>query len=224
MGSFGQINIKAFCFNYFQENCYVLWKEGGDCVIVDPGCYNDSETGSLVSFMESNSLTPVAIWLTHGHFDHLFGAAELGRKYSLPVNMADDTLILDNDGRFARDLGLKDPDISFPIDYLVDGQELPLGFKVITTPGHTPGCICFYNEEAGILLSGDTLFAGAIGRTDLLGGDYDKEIVSIMDKLMGLPGDVDVLPGHGPGSSIAVERTGNPFLQPFNEPWETEID
>ena len=99
-----------------------------------------------------------------------------------------------------------------------------MGFKVIATPGHTPGCVCFYNEEAGILLSGDTLFAGAIGRTDLLGGDYDKEISSIMDRLIGLPGDVDVLPGHGPRSSIAEERTGNPFLQPFNEPWENEID
>ena len=96
-------------------------------------------------------------------------------------------------------------------------------FKVITTPGHTPGCVCYYCEADKVLLSGDTLFAGSIGRTDHLGGDYDREIISVMDKLMGLPGDVDVLPGHGHRTTIANERTQNPFLQPFNEP-EEDID
>ena len=97
MGPVGQINIKSFCFNCFRENCYLLWDGGGDCVIVDPGCYNDSETGRLTGYVESSSLTPVAIFLTHGHFDHIFGVAELSRKYSIPVYMADDSLILDNE-------------------------------------------------------------------------------------------------------------------------------
>ena len=93
-------------------------------------------------------------------------------------------------------------------------------FRVIETPGHSEGGVCFYDEADKLLLTGDTLFAGAIGRSDMPGGDYDKLIVSIMDKLMGLPGDVEVLPGHGGRSDIATERTSNPFLQPFNEPAE----
>ena len=96
--------------------------------------------------------------------------------------------------------------------------------QVIATPGHTPGGVCWYGEKDGVLFSGDTLFAGAIGRTDNAWGDYDKMIVAIMDKLMGLDGHVSVLPGHGPESSIAYERTHNPFLQPFNEPGGDDLE
>ena len=91
------------------------------------------------------------------------------------------------------------------------------GFKVITTPGHTPGSVCYLNEKYGVMFTGDTLFAGSIGRTDLPMGEYDDLIRSIMDKLMGLDGDTDILPGHGGRSSIGWERTHNPFLEPFNE-------
>ena len=220
-----QVQVKSFCFNPFQENCYLLWNEAGECVIVDPGCYFDSELKTVKDSISSKGLTPSAIWLTHGHFDHIFGVAALSREYGIPVYMSsDDKFILDLDGGGAAGVGLAAPDVSFETINLEDGQTLGFaGFKVIATPGHTPGCVCFYGEPSGILLCGDTLFAGAIGRTDLVGGDYGKEIVGIMEKLMVLPGDVDILPGHGPASSIAAERTGNPFLQPFNEPWENEL-
>lgn len=216
MGITGKLKIKSFCFNAFQENCYVLSDGGGSCVIVDPGCYTPFEVQSLKDYISLKGLVPTAIWLTHGHFDHLFGAAGLSRDYSIPVLMSHaDKVLVEHDGEFARGVGLNPPDVSFePVD-LEDGEILRLTFRVITTPGHTEGCVCFYSEEAKVLLSGDTLFAGAIGRTDLFGGDYDKEIVSIMDKLMGLPGDVAVLPGHGPDTSIAEERARNPFLQPW---------
>ncbi len=91
-------------------------------------------------------------------------------------------------------------------------------WKVIATPGHTPGCVCYLCEAWGVLLSGDTLFAGSIGRTDLDGGDYDALMKSLRDKLLVLPGDTDVLPGHGHPTSIAREAASNPFLLPFNEP------
>ena len=230
MSSGCQVSVKSFCFNPFRENSYLLCDEvGGECVFVDPGCYDEAESEALKSFVSSHGLKPNAIWLTHGHFDHIFGVAGLARDYSIPVYMSsEDKMILRRDPVYAQGVGLKAPDVSFETEDLVDGQILASfdngGFKVITTPGHTPGGVCFYSEENKILFTGDTLFAGAIGRTDLDGGDYDKEIVGIMEKLMLLPGDVEVYPGHGPSTSIAEERTTNPFLQPFNEPWENEID
>ena len=230
MSSGCQVSVKSFCFNPFRENSYLLCDEvGGECVFVDPGCYDEAESEALKSFVSSHGLKPNAIWLTHGHFDHIFGVAGLARDYSIPVYMSsEDKMILRRDPVYAQGVGLKAPDVSFETEDLVDGQILASfdngGFKVITTPGHTPGGVCFYSEENKILFSGDTLFAGSIGRTDLDGGDYDKEIVGIMEKLMLLPGDVEVYPGHGPSTSIAEERTTNPFLQPFNEPWENEID
>ena len=230
MSSGCQVSVKSFCFNPFRENSYLLCDEvGGECVFVDPGCYDEAESEALKSFVSSHGLKPNAIWLTHGHFDHIFGVASLARDYSILVYMSsEDKMILKRDPVYAQGVGLKAPDVSFETEDLVDGQILASfdngGFKVITTPGHTPGGVCFYSEENKILFSGDTLFAGSIGRTDLDGGDYDKEIVGIMEKLMLLPGDVEVYPGHGPSTSIAEERTTNPFLQPFNEPWENEID
>lgn len=230
MSSGCQVSVKSFCFNPFRENSYLLCDEvGGECVFVDPGCYDEAESEALKSFVSLHGLKPNAIWLTHGHFDHIFGVAGLARDYSIPVYMSsEDKMILKRDPVYARGVGLKAPDVSFETEDLVEGQVLTTfnrgGFKVIATPGHTPGGVCFYSEENKILFSGDTLFAGSIGRTDLDGGDYDKEIVGIMEKLMLLPGDVEVYPGHGPSTSIAEERTTNPFLQPFNEPWENEID
>ena len=222
------LNIKVFCFNSFRENCYLLWDGSGNCVIVDPGCYGEAETAMLRNFIGARKLEPAAVWLTHGHFDHLFGAAALSREYSIPVRMSpEDRDLVERDGEFARGVGLNPPDVSFKTVDLSDGDvldDLPcIPFTVIATPGHTQGCVCFYCEGEKVLLSGDTLFAGAIGRTDLFGGDYDKEIVSIMDKLMGLPGDVEVLPGHGPDTTIAGERTRNPFLQPWGDPEDTDF-
>ena len=233
MDSSANINVKLFRFNPFQENSYVCWDKDGDCVIVDPGCYDNRELGVMREFISSKGLSPNAIWLTHGHFDHIFGVSALSRLFNIPVLMDPrDRFILERDGDYARGVGLKAPDTGFDFEELVDGQTLHLSrrqaqgtaMKVIATPGHTPGCVCFYSEAAGVLFSGDTLFAGSIGRTDLEGGDYDKEIVNIMEKLMVLPGDVEVFPGHGHPTSIAEERTTNPFLQPFNEPWDNTED
>ena len=97
-------------------------------------------------------------------------------------------------------------------------------FQIIKTPGHTPDSVCFYNAEEHIMFTGDTLFAGTIGRTDLPGGDYDSEIRSIMEKLIFLPGETVIYPGHGPESTIARERVQNPFLEPFNEREELDLD
>ncbi len=220
------LKILTFQFNPFSENCSLAYDETGDAVIIDPGFYNEKEASALYSKIAEKGLKPKMILLTHGHFDHIFGVKECADKYGIPVymNQEDNYVIQHN---FSSRFGLKEPDSSFTTEPLEDEQIIRFGnteFKVITTPGHTSGGVCFYDEKDKALFSGDTLFAGAIGRTDHPTGDYDKLIVSVMDKLMGLPGDVTVFPGHGPNTTISDERTHNPFLQPFNEPDSDMID
>ena len=196
-----------------------MWDEMLEAVLIDPGCYDPSEVGTVKEVVSENKLTLKAIWLTHGHFDHIFGVTSFP---GVPVYMHPaDKDILALDGTLATTTGLREPDTSFSTIDIAEGDILKTGdseFKVIATPGHTPGGVCFYDEKDGVLFSGDTLFAGAIGRSDFPLGDYDSLITSLMDKVMGLPGDVKVIPGHGPATDIATERTHNPFLQPFNEP------
>ncbi len=220
------LKILTFQFNPFSENSSLAYDETGDAVIIDPGFYNEKEASALYSKIAEKVLKPKMILLTHGHFDHIFGVKECADKYGIPIymNQEDNYVIQHN---FSSRFGLKEPDSSFTTEPLEDEQIIRFGnteFKVITTPGHTPGGVCFYDEKDKALFSGDTLFAGAIGRTDHPTGDYDKLIVSVMDKLMGLPGDVTVFPGHGPNTTISDERTHNPFLQPFNEPDSDMID
>lgn len=218
------IKYKLFSFNMFQEQSQVLWDETGEGAIVDPGCQTEEETDRLTAFISSENITPRLIMLTHAHFDHIYGVAHLAALYGIPVYMsAEDQVILDNDALISSHFGMPAPDTSFEYVSVAEGDTVSFGntsFTVISTPGHTPGCVCYYDEKDALLISGDTLFNGSIGRTDNQWGDYDKMIVAIMDKLMGLPGEVVVIPGHGPVTDIAYERTHNPFLQPFNEPEE----
>ena len=217
------IRVKIFCCNPFQENSYLLYDESGEGIAVDPGFYDGEELSAFCRTVEENNISLRGIWLTHGHFDHVYGVQPLIDKVgALPVYMhPGDRELLSLAPKMVAIFRMKEPQTAFSTLDLADGDILEAGasrFRVITTPGHTRGGVCFYSETDKILLTGDTLFAGSIGRTDLPGGEYDDLIVSIMDKLMGLPGDIDLFPGHGPVSDIATERTQNPFLQPFNEP------
>ncbi len=218
------LTIKKFLFNPFRERCMVLSDDTGECVIVDPGCYDDGELRQVEDYISREKLTPKAIWLTHGHFDHIFGVKALSDLYSVPVRMsAADQIVLDTDAQMTERFNLSVPDTSFSYEGVTKDDVLSFGntkFTVYETPGHTPGGLCFYDEADKVLLSGDTLFAGSIGRTDHPGGNYDSLIKSLMDGIMGLPADVAVIPGHGPLTDIGDERTHNPFLQPFNEPEE----
>jgi len=217
-------SIKHFTCNDFRENCYLLMDEEFSGVIVDPGCLPGEETDAICSFIDDHAVKPLAILLTHAHFDHVYGVAELQRRYSIPVYMsAADGGWAHYNSAFPLSFGMPAPDMDFDFTPVKDGQSLDLGpfhFMVIETPGHSAGSVCYYSEDNALLFSGDTLFAGAIGRTDVPEGDYDTEILSIMNKLILLPGSTDVFPGHGHPTTIALERETNPFLEPFNEPEE----
>lgn len=245
------IHIEHFTFNSFQTRCSVVWDESMECAIVDPGCATPSEMSELTSFIDRKGLKPACIMLTHGHFDHILGVAELAAHYArpsaeghdpavpLPVYMHPaDRFTLDNNGYFCRWFGaplpaafetvdVREADTSGEgLDNLSEGSAIStvkvggLSFDVIETPGHTVGGVCYYERTEKVLFSGDTLFAGAIGRTDHPGGDYDMIMKSILGKIVTLDGSVTVIPGHGPCTDIATEGMTNPFLLPFNEPFE----
>ena len=217
------LQIKIFPVNPLGADCYVCWEDAGKaCIVADPGIYRPDEEEMVFSFLRDNGLAPEGVLLTHGHFDHAWGAAEVARRFGCPVYLsaADDPVLKGSSAMLER-LQLEKAVEPFEHQDLVDGQVLHLGgvdWKVITTPGHSPGSVCYFCEAWGVILSGDTLFAGSIGRSDLPGGDYDQLMKSLMDKVLTPPGDTDVLPGHGHPTSIAREAATNPFLLPFNEP------
>ena len=224
------MTYKVFYVNDLRECCYVVDCGSQKCVVIDPGMQNAGECGRIADYIRSKELEPEAILLTHAHFDHIYGVKECIERYGVKVYMSPlDKVVKDDAESLARDFGMPAPDIDWDTVDIFDGQRLSFGeleFEVIGTPGHSPGSVCFYDRQNGDLFSGDTLFAGTIGNTAHRWGDYDKEIVSIMDKLMGLDSDVKVHPGHGCGTTIGYERTSNPFLQPFNykDPETGDVD
>ena len=205
----------------------VSWTQPGRCVVTDPGFYNEEEHREFFSWLEENGMTPEAVLVTHGHTDHIYGAKELQDRYGgIPIFMNKrDQVELDRCFTLNRKLGLNPPATDFRYTSAEDGDVLNLAgmtFRVITTPGHSPGGVCYLEEREKVLFTGDTLFAGTIGRTDFANSNYDDEIRSIMEKLIWLDGDIEIYPGHGASSTIARERTTNPFLEPFNEKEELE--
>lgn len=219
-------NIHQFTFNLFHEHTMILTAESGECVVVDPGFYTDAEKRQFYSHIEEARVTPKAILVTHCHIDHVWGAKDIQNKFGIPVYMGPEGKeMFANLGKTSERLGLRAPDSRMDVTHVGDGDMIDAAgfrFKVITTPGHSPGGVCYLEEREKTMFTGDTLFAGTIGRTDLFGGDYDSLIKSIMEKLVWLDPDIVIYPGHGPCSTIGRERTQNPFLEPFNEKEELE--
>jgi len=209
--------IKRFTFNPVQENTYILYNEHNECIIIDPGCYFDSEKEELTIFIKNHKLEPKLLLNTHCHLDHVFGNKFIAEEYKLTLN----THLLEKEIlEMAPASGLM---FNLPFDnyqgdviYLKEGDVISLGddeLEVIHAPGHSPGSVCFYCEKQNFLIGGDVLFQNSIGRTDLPYGDHDALIKNIKEKLFKLPPDVTVYPGHGPETTIGSEIKGNPYLQ-----------
>lgn len=210
------MNVKVFYFNAIRECCYLVWDDCGECVIIDPGCYGDNEFSRLVSFVEENGLTPVRILLTHGHFDHTFGLESCREKWNVPVFIHHaDIVQVDKSVEMAGFCGLQFRPYTGTFTEIVDGQTITCGkfkLKVIHTPGHTAGSVCYLCAEENIVFTGDTLFQGSVGRTDLAGGDADELSLSLARKIAILPRETEVLSGHGYPTTIGTELATNPFL------------
>jgi hydroxyacylglutathione hydrolase len=210
------ITIKNFIFNELEVNAFVLHDESGACLIVDPGCKNPVQQQNLKKYITENSLHPECIVLTHGHFDHVAGVAWAKNEFSCPVLMHKDDLFLVKDAvQHASLFGINMENPPLPDRYLNGGDHITLGttdISILHVPGHSPGSICLYMASDNLLICGDVLFKGSIGRTDLFGGDYDLLIRGIKEKLMTLPRETEVWPGHGPSTTIGAEYDTNPFL------------
>jgi hydroxyacylglutathione hydrolase len=208
--------LKSFCFNPFQENTYIVYTETGNAFIIDPGNSTISENAELKDFLESKELKLTRLLLTHAHLDHVLGNRFIYDNYQLlPEVHKQDLFFIDRMKESAAMYGINCELSPQPEKFINDGDEISLDqykFLCIHTPGHSPGSISFYNRENNILISGDVLFSGSIGRSDLPKGDHDTLISSIMEKLMVLPDITKVYSGHGPATTIGKERQSNPFL------------
>lgn len=195
----------------------VCYEPSGACVIVDPGCNTPAEEQKLVEFINSTKLSPEAIINTHGHIDHILGVRFCQKKWNVKFFMhSGDLQQVKAAPSYADMFGLSMAEAPIPDGFLEDGDTFTLGeenLRIIHVPGHSPGSIAFYSENARFVIVGDVLFSGSIGRTDLPGGDFQTLISSIRGKLFQLPPDTIVWPGHGPSTTVGIEMAQNPYLQ-----------
>jgi len=198
----------------FQQNCTLLWCEATKrAVVIDPG----GDVPQIERAIAQAGVTVETIWLTHGHIDHVGGAADLKATLNVPIvgPHRADQFLMEHVVETARMYGLAGVKNATTDRWLDEGDSVSVGeltFGVRHCPGHSPGSVAFINEDLRLAIVGDVLFSGSIGRTDLPGGDHTQLLKSIADKLMPLPDDVAVLCGHGPTTTIGRERASNPFL------------
>lgn len=212
------MELKKFEVNPFGENTYVLWDDTTkEAAIVDPGMSDANEASDVEHFIASNKLRLKYILLTHVHIDHTFGIPAVKSEHNVPVlaHKSDAPLGLTRQQQ-ADMFHLKmrlEPLV--PDRFIDENSEIDLGgekIQIISTPGHSLGGLCYYVPQSHFILTGDTLFRGSVGRTDFTGGNQRQLINSIRTKLLSLPPETVVYPGHGPATTIAQEETCNPFI------------
>ena len=204
------IQLHVLVVGQLQANCYIL-QSGQQALVVDPG----DEADRIIRYLTDLGVTPTMIVATHTHFDHVLAVDQLKKKYAIKfaIHKADLTMLESMQSRVREIMGFEVPPPPKPDLFIGEGETLNFGngtVKVIYTPGHSPGSISFHGDR--FVLTGDALFNGSIGRTDLPGGDYELLIKSIKEKLFDLNDLTIVHPGHGPETSIGDEKLANPFV------------
>ncbi len=210
------MKIDTFILGAYETNCYIL-REGEtdkDCLIVDVGL----EPGRLIDFLRQKKLNSIAVVLTHGHIDHIAGVAALRTEFPkmrVYTHKLDAKMLTDAQSNLSAMTG--EVFTTKPADLVVEDtgiiEEAGIRFEVLHTPGHTPGGICLYSKDEGLVFTDDALFADSIGRTDFADGNMAQLVNGIREKLFTLPDNTIVYPGHGPKSTIAQEKAHNPFFQ-----------
>lgn len=211
------IKVDRFVFNPFQENTYLLSDETGECIIIDPGCFNDHEEKELDDFITGHKLKIVGHVLTHCHIDHILGMAHIFHTYGIrPVMHKESLETLHSAADHGKFFGIEMNEIIEPVTFLNEGDLIKFGhaqLEIKYTPGHVDGHICLISHQSGFVIAGDVLFQGSIGRTDLPTGNFKTLEASIKTKLYTLPDDYIVYPGHGPHTFIGSEKQSNPFIR-----------
>jgi hydroxyacylglutathione hydrolase len=211
------IEIRKFVFNAFMVNTYILYDETGECVLVDAACYEPKEEQEISKFIAGNNLKLVRNLNTHCHIDHVLGNNFIAQTYGINPEYHENSVpffhtVKEIGSSFGYTLG----EIPEPKRFLEDNETIRWGnssLKVLFTPGHAEGSVCFYNREQGFVITGDVLFRDTIGRTDLPSGDFDQLMTSIRTRLFTLPPETIVYPGHGPDTQIGYEMENNPFIR-----------
>ena len=210
------MKIHRFIFSPISVNTYIVAADNGECAVIDCGCYDEAEFLRLTVFLEEKSLTPVLLLNTHCHLDHIFGNGMFLKKYGLKTKACiDEDENRKNAPLHARLYGMEmdaPPEIG---EHIGDGGKVVLAditFEAVYVPGHTTGSIAWYCRDEGCIFTGDALFAGGIGRSDLPGGNHDQLIRNIKTRLLTLPPETVIYPGHGESSTIGSEKINNPWL------------
>jgi glyoxylase-like metal-dependent hydrolase (beta-lactamase superfamily II) len=213
---FAPMKVHQFTFSPFQENTYIL-TESNKCLIIDPGCYDQTERNILFNFIKQKDLEPLAIVNTHCHIDHVFGVKAVVDEYQIPFLC--DSRDMDNlkrSANMASQYGLDFDEAPEPNAFLDELKNYSFGpglLELRFTPGHAPGHQCFVNHDEKWVIAGDTLFQLSIGRTDLPGGNHQELLNSIKRELFSLPDDYQVFSGHGASTNIGFEKKHNPFMK-----------
>ena len=210
------LSLHTLVYNSFQVNTYIVSNQEGECLVIDPAFYSPEEVQAFDRYISSQGLRLMGQLNTHCHVDHVLGVKHVQNLYNCPLRAhPNETALLNNAPMMGEVFGLKVEAFDGIDLAIADNESIALGRDSLTAllvPGHSPGSLSFYSRESGFVITGDALFQGSIGRTDLPGGDFDTLISSIRSRLLTLPGETTVYPGHGEPSTIAEEASHNPFL------------
>lgn len=213
--SIAHMIIKSYTFNPFSTNCYIV-TSGAETVIIDPSCHTEKECRSVIDYVESTGTTLSRILLTHAHIDHIFGCSDISSHFGVGIEVhASETILLERSEFQSRMFGVDIKQPPAPVRTIQAGETISFGgvnWLVLHTPGHSPGSVSFYDAKNEVVFSGDVLFAGSIGRTDLWQGSLPVLMESIFQHILPLPDEIRVLSGHGPETTVGKERFDNPFL------------